>query len=1042
MKIIASPPVNNRLQLAIEFPYDGLRMRRTPVGVVLSLPDCRAHDEPGAPQLPHAAIRVALPVGTDVGSIEVSEKATTVVSTELLFLAPVQPYQPGTEFSVPPSRRIRPVLNVDRHPETPPYLGVAQSAFVPPKRDLYLRALEKRRPLAHYVVTHRVGPYPVAVVELNPLRLQRDGSLELITQLELTLILRPTRDDEKEGAVFASQLSRSAGIVRRSVVNPDIAIDTGSALGDIFRFPTHLIITNDEMAAAFKKLSQWKTSRGVTSRVITIKEIRAKKYGNFNKGTRDDQEMIRKFLRWALEKWGIQWVLLGGDINIIPIRMAASMGSFEIDDDVDNPRKHHPVGHWTGSFLMVDCNIDWFDPSANNILLRIKDNTIIPYDDGSSNTTTPNWYFTQDANGSTRSLVATRFVRVNGSEDAVRKGLRFLQRWNTIPTDFYYSSLRGYPFEIAHHWDLLNNRIYGLATLKEDGHVETDSIRWTSDVSVGRAPVEDVKQAENFVNKVIAYEKFQRPDGSRLDSAGWPHRMLFVSSNWGGRWSYMPGGQNPPPPDTYHHSGHARWTMLHLDPESGAIGVDRRLLVQVSETDVREIPYVETVEPGGRGWHFAKNSADPTANIWDLEIEIPGGMGKCKQVYLPWPSEWIAVYGADDELTPECYILDTPTLDSSAFDQEELRKQVAQGLPWLTEISRLYEDTEDLPALDIAAAPLASLNRTTLKDALNAPPHIVSLSGHGNTNGTCFLDINLAGSLKNGYQTFIAYADSCLTNAFDTDDSMGETLILNKEGGALAYIGNTRSSWIGLGDDVQRAFFHGLASERHLGALNDTRCDYLSKYPSNWQHRWALMSLNLTGDPETPIWTDNPGVLIVNKAPKLSRKIFHIEVRRRRELFPRPPRWCWPEESAPDVIVHLRIDDFTQWAVTDKDGHATFDLSHAPLGKAIITASAQGYIPQVVHSAVVGPLWVEGRVVSVQVGDGPGAEVQIAIDQPEGSTEIDLIIDSAMPEARLILDAVMRTHLSPQKVWFYLDELADGQKIRRLAVGERPPSEV
>ena len=46
-----------------------------------------------------------------------------------------------------------------------------------------------------------------------------------------------------------------------------------------------------------------------------------------------------------------------------------------------------------------------------------------------------------------------------------------------------------------------------------------------------------------------------------------------------------------------------------------------------------------------------------------------------------------------------------------------------------------------------------------LRNALNAGPHIVSLSGHGNSGGCCKLDPWMSDNLTNGYHTFIAYAD-------------------------------------------------------------------------------------------------------------------------------------------------------------------------------------------------------------------------------------------------------------------------------------------
>lgn len=69
----------------------------------------------------------------------------------------------------------------------------------------------------------------------------------------------------------------------------------------------------------------------------------------------------------------------------------------------------------------------------------------------------------------------------------------------------------------------------------------------------------------------------------------------------------------------------------------------------------------------------------------------------------------------------------------------------------------------------------------------------------------------------------------------------------------MAYVGNSRFSWIGVGDDVQRAFFHRLVSTPHLGLLNDARIGSISM--DAYGH-WIMLSLNLMGDPEMPVCGD------------------------------------------------------------------------------------------------------------------------------------------------------------------------------------------
>src|SRR5215208_4935388 len=101
--------------------------------------------------------------------------------------------------------------------------------------------------------------------------------------------------------------------------------------------------------------------------------------------------------------------------------------------------------------------------------------------------------------------------------------------------------------------------------------------------------------------------------------------------------------------------------------------------------------------------------------------------------------------------------------------------------------------------------------------------------------------------LTNGHRTFIGYADSCLTNQFEVEDAISESLVQNENGGAVAYVGSTRYSWIGVGDNFQRNFFGGLPATRAIGLLNDRRTTMLGigTWYSSVYTRWSIFALNL-----------------------------------------------------------------------------------------------------------------------------------------------------------------------------------------------------
>ncbi|MBP3788669.1 MAG: hypothetical protein J6I52_03525 [Prevotella sp.] len=79
----------------------------------------------------------------------------------------------------------------------------------------------------------------------------------------------------------------------------------------------YLIITNNALKPTFEELSSWKTFKGVRSKVITVEEIYSAYTGA------DLQEKIKCALLDYYDGTyhGLTYVLLGGDVNIVPARM-------------------------------------------------------------------------------------------------------------------------------------------------------------------------------------------------------------------------------------------------------------------------------------------------------------------------------------------------------------------------------------------------------------------------------------------------------------------------------------------------------------------------------------------------------------------------------------------------------------------------------------------------------------------------------------------------------------------------------------------------
>jgi len=115
----------------------------------------------------------------------------------------------------------------------------------------------------------------------------------------------------------------------------------------------------------------------------------------------------------------------------------------------------------------------------------------------------------------------TTYILLGGSADDVHAGQNIIpsrdawytevdgNNYDTIPCDLYYADLDG-------TWNADGDNVYG---------EQTDNVDMYADVYVGRAPVYTIAQAQNFVNKVLAYEK--SPEVSKIKKMFLPSAILW-----------------------------------------------------------------------------------------------------------------------------------------------------------------------------------------------------------------------------------------------------------------------------------------------------------------------------------------------------------------------------------------------------------------------------------------------------------------------------------------------------------------------------------
>ncbi|MBD3223078.1 hypothetical protein GF314_17760 [bacterium] len=77
----------------------------------------------------------------------------------------------------------------------------------------------------------------------------------------------------------------------------------------------HVTVTSEELAGEFARLAALRESEGMTARVVTLAWI-----ADHVPAGVDDAETLRNFAVAAHAEWGLQFLLLGGDASIVPVR--------------------------------------------------------------------------------------------------------------------------------------------------------------------------------------------------------------------------------------------------------------------------------------------------------------------------------------------------------------------------------------------------------------------------------------------------------------------------------------------------------------------------------------------------------------------------------------------------------------------------------------------------------------------------------------------------------------------------------------------------
>jgi hypothetical protein len=602
-----------------------------------------------------------------------------------------------------------------------------------------------------------------------------------------------------------------------------------------------------DIVAEFEQLAKWRTSRGTRSRVVTISEIVGGAFGDFtdNGFARDLQEVIRNFLKAFKENFGTFFVLLGGDLDIVPMRQL-------VGDGWNTEYSCHLVPNNPPS---RDCAHYINGKSVVKLYPRYKHDKTVPLSTTHKGIRIPynreagsgflGWYHTTEGDFKSKDFGFTRlpanetsqFVIVEGPDSIINDDYYWVFFVNNIPSDFYYASLKAPVYSIPgkHDFDANNNVLYGQYHAVNFKNETLDGVAsWPgSDVFVGRVLAGTGDQARAFVNKVITYESLESPDGTTTVDTTYLQKILYASSYLERIAQKRQTDITKPPEEGYFtHEAGQTVTKIHniFDLKKVISGQhDRRLVARQSGSDVK-IPYDYNANASTLGWFFTSDNTYATKTFT--------------------PTRFVKVVGPEVDINPEYFFWDPISLEPMVKEKEDLRTEIMNiWYPNFTSIERHHEDYFDLSA----PPPFLPLKESMIRNSMDNGVHFLTLSGHGNWPGCCKIDITKNPTFNNAFRYFLCYAVSCLTARPDGVDSLAKVLTNYPEGGAVAYIGYTRYGSPNSGKDYEKYFWKALRVFSLVGLAAGIR-----GLIGDMRHYWTEYTQTLFGDPAMPVWGDVP----------------------------------------------------------------------------------------------------------------------------------------------------------------------------------------
>jgi len=208
--------------------------------------------------------------------------------------------------------------------EEPVPMSMIESAK-PPTADMSIYGSDDLFPgdLFDKVGIYSFRGYQILVLTLYPVQyLPSSGELFYYSDMKVTI---ETSEEEHVNDMYHGSPEDRIEVMKK-VDNPETVDTYPLASSGVLAQYDLLILTTEELKNGFNSLKQVHDARGVSTQIKTLRDIKI----NPNSVTAED---VRDFIRDEYQNSGIQYVLLGGDDNVVPAKMLYVSG---YDEDQQN----------------------------------------------------------------------------------------------------------------------------------------------------------------------------------------------------------------------------------------------------------------------------------------------------------------------------------------------------------------------------------------------------------------------------------------------------------------------------------------------------------------------------------------------------------------------------------------------------------------------------------------------------------------------------------------------------------------------------------